>query len=186
MGSSSWLPEFPTEVCGGLAKSLFTVNSKNNDKLPHLIGSACLDCGDTDVPRHNLSEAILSPSSPSTNSSTCHSVCPLHRNYLQHHNTLGGRGRFPKPSTMLTPLPNSTLRDVRIPLFRHHLHSMRVRDAMKQIRHGSDTICHRLRFPALRSEGPCGASPLRPAFLTGTIYWFRPSMGSSRNGSIPD
>ncbi|MCE5166995.1 hypothetical protein HAX54_032968, partial [Datura stramonium] len=51
-------------------------------------------------------------------------------------------------------------------------------DAMKQIRHGSDTICHRLGFPT-RSGGPCGASPLRPAFLTGTIYWFRPSMGSS-------
>ncbi|MCD7465234.1 hypothetical protein HAX54_000892 [Datura stramonium] len=34
---------------------------------------------------------------------------------------------------------------------------------MKQSRHGSDIICHGLGLPT-RSGGPCGASPLRPAF----------------------
>ncbi|MCE3050991.1 hypothetical protein HAX54_048658 [Datura stramonium] len=45
------------------------------------------------------------------------------------------------------------------------------------------------------SGGPCGASPLRPAFLTGTIRWFRLAAGSSgerlqfptrRTAPVPD
>ncbi|MCE5167696.1 hypothetical protein HAX54_017270, partial [Datura stramonium] len=101
-----------------------------------------------------------------------------------------GRNKLPPPNLVYVlvhghspELPDSRPPAARCALgtgcLKHQTHSEATgKDAMKQSRHGSDTICYRGGVPA-RSAALYDASPLRSPFLAGTIYWFRPASGSS-------